>query len=209
MAKWIRPLRPLALGLAVTTALVGLVLSDAPARFLVLDHPFDRVDAALVLAGDPDYERTATGVRLMLAGRARLLILTGGEPGPGDSARSLEAWAVKHGAPAERIRKENVSRGTRESLVAIRPILEQEGVRTIALVTSPYHERRAVLAALRVFGPGVRVFGCPATPSWWSPRGFWRARATAEPVLYEHLKLAYYALRGWLLPAHLNYFWRS
>ena len=83
----------------------------------------------MVLAGDPDYERTRTGVRLLLAGEVRLLILTGGEPGPGDSATSLRDVAIRLGVPPERIRMEQVSRSTHESMVAVRPILEREGIR--------------------------------------------------------------------------------
>jgi hypothetical protein len=52
---------------------------------------------------------------------ARLLVLTGGEPGPGDSAESLRLKGLAWGVPAERIRLESVSRGTRESLLAVAP----------------------------------------------------------------------------------------
>lgn len=174
------------------------LLSDAPARYLVLDDSFDTVDAALVMAGDPGYERTATAARLVLDGRARLLILTGGEPGPGDSSASLRDWARHLGVTEAQMRTESVSTGTRSSMRAVEPILRAEGVRTIALVTSPYHQRRAFLTALRVFGGGVRVFNYPARPSAWSPHRWWTGAGSRHIVVTEHLKLAYYALRGWI-----------
>ena len=86
-----------------------------------------------------------SAARLVLSGQARLLILTGGEPGPGDSAESLRQVALGLGVPPEAIRMEQVSRSTHESMLAVRPILEQEGIRTLAVVTSPYHQRRAAL----------------------------------------------------------------
>ena len=175
-----------------------LVLTDAPARYLVLEDDFDVVDAALVMAGDPGYERTTTAARLVLVGRARLLILTGGEPGPGDSSASLRAWALHLGVSEERIRTEAVSAGTFSSMRAVEPILRAERIRTIALVTSPYHQRRAFLTAVRVFGNKVRVFNHPARPSTWSPRRFWATEWSRRIVVSENVKLAYYALRGWI-----------
>jgi uncharacterized SAM-binding protein YcdF (DUF218 family) len=183
---------------AVVLALAA-VFAEEPARFLVLEDEPEPADAALVLAGDPDYERTKSAVRLWQAGAVRLLILTGGEPGPGDSSSSLRDVALRLGVPAKAIRTEEVSRSTHESMLAVRPILEQDGVRSLAVVTSPYHQRRAVWAAARSL-PGVRIVSRPAAPSLWTPRGWWRSAWSRKIVLTEHLKLAYYLGRGWALP---------
>ena len=132
----------------------------------------------------------------MLSGEARLLILTGGEPGPGDSAESLRQVALGLGVPPDAIRMEQVSRSTHESMLAVRPILEQEGVRTLAVVTSPYHQRRAVWAARRTL-PGVEIVSSPADPASWRPAGWWKTPWNRRIVLGEYAKLAYYILRGW------------
>ena len=182
---------------AVATALaLGAVFADEPARWLVVEDPPRQADAAVVLAGDPDYERTRTGARLLLEGQVRLLIVTGGEPGPGDSAESLRALAIRAGVPAERIRMEQVSRSTHGSMEAIRPILEREGIRSLVVVTSPYHQRRAVWAARRTLR-GIEIVSRPADPAGWTPRGWWKTRWTRRIVLGEYAKLAYYVLRGW------------
>ncbi len=61
----------------VTTALaLAAVFADEPARWLVAADPPRHADAALVLAGDPDYERTKSAARMLLAGEVRLLIVT-------------------------------------------------------------------------------------------------------------------------------------
>jgi uncharacterized SAM-binding protein YcdF (DUF218 family) len=175
---------------------LAALLADEPARFLAARDVAPATDAALVLAGDPDYERTKTGARLVLTGVARLLILTGGESGPGDSATSLRDVALKMGVPEGSIRMEQVSTSTHESFVAVREILVREHVRTLAVVTSPYHQRRASWAAKRTL-PGICVVNHPADPSSWRPDGWWKTARNRQIVFGEYLKLAYYILRGW------------
>ena len=181
--------------LAVALALAA-VFADEPAHFLVIEDPPRAADAALVLAGDPDYERTRMAARLLLSGQVRLLVLTGGFPGPSDSAESLRDVALGLGVPPEAIRMEQVSRSTHESMLAVRPILEQEGIRSLAVVTSPFNQRRAVWAARRTL-PGIEIVSRPADPAGWKPSGWWKTRWNRRIVLGEYLKLAYYTLRGW------------
>ncbi len=91
---------------------------------------------------------------------------------------------------------EQVSRSTRGAMVAVKPLLEGLDVRRVAVVTSPYHSRRAGWAARRVF-EGVEVLDRPAQPSFWSPEGWWRDSFSRRIVLREYGKLVYYVLRGW------------
>jgi len=187
-----------ALGLGlIVLGLAAFLLSDLPARLLIAEDPPERVDAVVVLAGDPWYERTATAAAMVRSGEAHLLVVTGGEPGPGDSAESLRDKAIALGVPAERIRMEAVSRSTRESLLAVAPILRREGARKVALVTSPYHQRRTLLAARKAL-PGVALRSRPALPSAWSPRGWWREPDSRRVVFSEYGKLLYYLLSGWI-----------
>jgi uncharacterized SAM-binding protein YcdF (DUF218 family) len=182
--------------LASAMLALAAVFADEPGRWLVVADAPRPVDAAVVLAGDPDYERTITGARLLLEGQVRLLIVTGGEPGPGDSATSLREVAIRAGVPPERIRMEQVSRSTHGSMEAIRPILEREGIRSLAVVTSPYHQRRAVWAARKTL-QGIEIVSRPADPAGWTPAGWWKTRWNRQIVLGEYAKLAYYVLRGW------------
>ena len=183
---------------ALLAALLALsaVFAEAPARWLVADDPPGAADVAVVLAGDPDYERTRTAVRLWHEGQVSLLIMTGGEPGPGDSATSLRDVAVALGVPRGQIRMEEISRSTRDAMVAVRPLLERLEVRRVAVVTSPYHQRRAFWTARRTLGDVV-ILNRPARPSGWSPEGWWRDPWSRRIVASEYAKLAYYVLRGW------------
>lgn len=184
-----------ALAVALATAVV--LLRDAPAHWLVVGDDNAAADAALVFAGDPDYERIATAATLVRDGRARLLIVTGAGSGPGDSATSLRDEALRRGVPADRIRMETVSTSTRGALVAAGSLLQRDRVRTLVLVTSPYHQRRVLLAARRAL-PDVTFLSRQASPSFWSPRGWWAHPASIRIVVTEYTKLGYYACRGWI-----------
>jgi uncharacterized SAM-binding protein YcdF (DUF218 family) len=195
-----RPRRRAIAAAACALALGGLIATvarDETAQFLVLDDPPGRSDAIVVMAGDPDYERTIAAVALMRAENAPTLILTGGERGPGDGAESLRAKALALGVPAPRIRVETVSHSTRGAVLAVAPILESLGARTVTVVTSPYHQRRATAAARRAW-PGVVVRSRPASPSFWTPHRWWATSAGRRVVLSEFAKLLYYRVRGWL-----------
>jgi uncharacterized SAM-binding protein YcdF (DUF218 family) len=161
-----------------------------------MESPEGAADVAVVLAGDPGYERTRTAARLWREGQVSLLIVTGGEPWPGDSTTSLRDTAIALGVPRGRILTEHVSSDTREAMLAVRPLLEQLEVRRLAVVTSPYHQRRACWAARRALG-NVEIVNRPADPSAWSPRDWWREPVSRKIVLGEYGKLVYYVLRGW------------
>jgi len=177
--------------------LLGLLARDEAARFLIVDDPPAPSDAIVVMAGDPDYERTRAAVALMRSENVATLILTGGEPGPGDSAESLRAMALALGVPEPRIRMETTSHNTREAVLAVAPILQSLAARTVTVVTSPYHQRRATAAARRAW-PGVTVLSHPASPSVWSPTRWWSTAWGRRTVATEYAKLLYYRLRGWL-----------
>ena len=184
-------------GTAAVVAVL-LLLSNVPTAFLDVEDPLERADAVLVMTGDPGYERTKAACRLVREGIAPLLVLTGGEPWPGDSAASLRQMALQEGVRPERIRLEDRSIDTRESLVNVEPILRSEAVHSLVLVTSPSHQRRAFLAARRAL-PGIRIVNRPVRKEPWPPvRPWWRSSATRRVVLREYAKLVYYGLRGWI-----------
>lgn len=183
---------------SVTVAVFVAACRDVPAKWLVpLDPPMS-TDAAMVFGGDPNYERTLHASRLFRDGQTQRLILCGGEPGPGDDAMSLQKVAVENGVPEDKILIEDQSTSTREAVVFSQPILAKEGVHSLTLVTSPYHQRRAFLVAKRILGNDIELVNSPANPSFWSPQGWWKTLSGIRIVLEEYVKLAYYFLRGWI-----------
>ena len=155
--------------------------------WLVLRDPPTRTDAALVLGGDPYYERTRHAVRLLQQGLVTRLIFCGGEPGPGDHAMSLMQHALELGAPEEAFLIEDRSHSTRESVELALPILQEN-----------HHQRRTFLAARQSLGDKVTLINSPADPSIWKREGWWRDWWSTKVVVMEYVKLAYYFARGWV-----------
>jgi len=192
---------------ALPLALVALALwalaARAAAEALVVSEELARADALVVLAGSDAYvERTARAAALYREGRAPLVYVTddgerGGwspelERNPSFAERAV--WELERGG---------VPRGAIEVLpppvlsthgeaVLVRMCARQAGRRSLLLVTSGYHTRRALWTFRKEFeGEGVAVGVAsagqrPSPGAWWlSPRG-WRA------VAGEYVKMAYY-----------------
>lgn len=129
----------------------------APMR--VQDAP--NVDAIVVLAGmvvplvpsagSPEFsdsvDRILAGRDLFRAGKAPVLILTGGsgllsqmgEP----EASALARWLRGEGIPAGAILEESASRNTAENAMETAKIAQSRGIRRILLVTSAFHMLRS------------------------------------------------------------------
>jgi uncharacterized SAM-binding protein YcdF (DUF218 family) len=208
--------------LAAVAALL-LVVCSTPAfaqwlrRGLTFPYPvqvaaaYPRADAIVVLGGGwmPDTEdvldnptvddahtRLGFGRRLYLAGRAPLILLSGGD---GEAQRMADRLVLQ-GLPPAQLRTENRSRDTHENALYSAQLLHRAGARRILLVTSAIHMGRAVASFRK---QGMEVVPAPAMPLPHRdrPTSFWRGRRMAlfrsANYLHEYLGQWIYRLRGW------------
>jgi uncharacterized SAM-binding protein YcdF (DUF218 family) len=121
-------------------------------RPLVIREPFQPLDAIVVLGaplGPGDAltpflaERVAAAAALWRAGGGRVVVATGGITGRATrpEADVIAAALRGHGIPDVIV--EGASRSTLENARKTRPLLEARGVRSLWLVTQPYHGRRS------------------------------------------------------------------
>jgi uncharacterized SAM-binding protein YcdF (DUF218 family) len=121
-------------------------------RPLVIREPFQPLDAIVVLGaplGPGDTltpilaERVAAAVALWRAGGGRVVAATGGITGGATrpEADVIAAALRAHGIPDVII--ERASRNTLDNARMTRPLLEARGVRSLWLVTQPFHARRS------------------------------------------------------------------
>jgi uncharacterized SAM-binding protein YcdF (DUF218 family) len=158
---------------------------------------------AIVVMGAAQYDGTPSPqlaarldevVRLWPEGLAPLVVTTGGKR-PGDrftEAEASAAYLTERGVPEAAIVLENDGSTTYESLEGVAELLEARGVRSVLIVTDPYHALRARMIAEEV---GLDAHVAPTTTSvvhgWTSLRRHLQEAAgvaLARPFGFERLR---------------------
>jgi uncharacterized SAM-binding protein YcdF (DUF218 family) len=178
------------------------------ANLLIVRVPIDRADAIVVLSGSATYvERTHRAAQLYNEGRAPKIILTNdGQQGGWSNSKQRNPYFIerareellKLNVPATAIEEIPQSlANTYEEATELRRYAAAHGLRSLLVVTSAYHSRRALWTLRRVFdGSEVRI-GMESPPTgeqtprpalWWFFPSGWRF------VFGEYVKLVYYRL---------------
>jgi len=179
------------------------------ASLLITEAPLAKADAIVVLGGSANYkERAHEAARLLLEGRSqRILITNDDRRGPWSSVdqRNLFYYerAVQElkdaGVPAEKIEvlPQPVA-GTHEEAELVRQFAGDRGFKSVLIVTSAYHSRRALWTFSRVFRSSGIQFGLarvdpgaesPLPITWWLSARGWRLVPT------EYVKMIYYVVK--------------
>lgn len=205
-----RKTRRVLIGIAVALVLWTLIGWIA-ARILIVDAPLDRADAMVVLGGSATYkERTALAARLYKEGRAPLVVLTddGGRSGWSRSQQRnplfverARAELVRQGVPETAIFILPGTVGsTQDEAEALRAFAFARGLKSLLVVTSAYHSRRA-LRTMRdqLTDRGVTVGMASVPPGEQTPRPlFWWLSLQGWPMVAgEYVKIAYYKINYW------------
>ena len=182
------------------------LLSWAAAEALIERHHLDGAGALVVLSGSAGYkERTHWAAKLFHEGRAPRIILTS-DVHPGGWSQERQRTMLfyeravedlqRAGVPLERIDVlPQPVESTYEEAMLLRHYATQRGLRSVLVVTSPYHSRRANWTLSRVFRNTEIAIGVDAPPpgeqspsslTWWLRRRGWSL------VALEYPKLIYY-----------------
>lgn len=179
------------------------------ARLLITEAPLENADAIVVLSGSANYkERAREAARLLLDGRSqRILITNDNARGPWSSAeqrnlffyeRSLEEIR-NAGVQADRteLLMEPVA-STHEEAELVRQYAEEHKLRSVLVVTSAYHSRRALWVFSRVFqNTGIQIGLINVRPGNESPRPaiWWLTVSGWKLVPTEYVKMLYYVVK--------------
>jgi uncharacterized SAM-binding protein YcdF (DUF218 family) len=185
--------------LGATLFLIHEPVISAVGDFLVIHEALQPADVIHVIAG-PDH-RTYFGIRLYQKGYGKQLFFTGGwcdlyNGYHGQIARQL---AVKQGISIERIGVDDSKVTSRYSeAVRLKKFIDQSQVpiRSVIVVSDPYHMRRACWAYRQVLGDQVSLQMAPV-PFELSPyqRRWWMDEKSRQYVKNEYRKLVYYYAR--------------
>ena len=185
------------------------VLAWLAARALIVSAPIASVDVIVVLSGSSTYvERTHKAAELYRQGRAPLVLLTNDYTRGGwSSALQRNPFFVeratdeliKQGVPVEKIRiVPGLASSTHDEVLLLKDYITAQGLRSVLVVTSAYHSRRALRSLRQAFNDtGITIGLEPVPPGWQTPSpAFWWLRFEGwHSVGGEYVKLIYYGLK--------------
>jgi uncharacterized SAM-binding protein YcdF (DUF218 family) len=166
----------------------GVVLEKTGGYLLAKDE-LKPADAIVVLGGEKT-ERVEYGVKLFKEGWARKdrIIMTGGPVvGRHTWAGLMKEQAEELGVPGKDVLLADRSMSTEEDAEYTAEIVKKQKFKSLILVTSPYHSRRASIYFRRMI-PGVTIVSAPVEKSWFSFDGWWKRTRDRDTVFSEYAK---------------------
>lgn len=178
-------------GAVILLFLLYRPLLTAAASVLILSEPPRRADFIVALSGVANGERERYAAELFHQGFApRVLVCGCWIAWQTNEADAMTAHLKHLGVPADRILAEPDGYSTYTQAVRCVPILKRHKARTILLVTSPTHSRRAARIFRRVLRPeGIAVASCPVplSDSAFQLDGWWTRRRDVRTVAIEYM----------------------
>jgi uncharacterized SAM-binding protein YcdF (DUF218 family) len=166
--------------------------------FLSPQDQLTKVDAIVAISGGETGARTAEAVQLYQDGWAPRIIFSGAalDPSGPSNARAMAKIAEAAGVPAAAILLDETSINTRGNAANVAALIRANGYRSIILVTSPYHQRRANIAFQRELGGAVAILNHSSVDHNWR-RSHWWATPYSQNLTYAELqKVAYELISG-------------
>jgi uncharacterized SAM-binding protein YcdF (DUF218 family) len=180
-------------------------------RYLVVEHPPAKSDLVVCLAGG-NVERGLTAADMYQRGFAskvfvaREIIPDGYEilrrrgvsyPESRDlMVRMLQGLGVPESAI---LTSDTPSESTAMEAALVAGLAKENNFRSVILVTSPMHSRRAWLVFRKAMeSEGVRILVIPSSYSEFKAEEWWKNRKDAKEVLFEYQKLVYYFFKGFI-----------
>jgi len=174
-------------------------------KYLVVQHPLDKSDLIVCLAGG-DVERGLASADLFMRGLAPRVFIAR-EPIP-DGLEMLKQKGIAYPESIDRtamilkelgvpesavIRSEQPVESTFEEAERVGAVLLDNKYRSLILVTSPTHSRRVWLTFRKAIpDKEVRITVMPAPYSKFRAEDWWKTRRYVRKVIMEYQKMIYY-----------------
>ena len=176
---------------------------------LIVSAPLAHADAIVVLSGAAAFEeRNTLAAEFYRQGRASKIILTNDNQRSGwSSADQRNPFVYERAitllrnsgisADAVEVVPQSIS-STRDEALVLRRYAESRGLKSLLVVTSAYHSRRALWTLRRTFADSGITIGLEGVPPGLqspSPAAWWLNRRGWQMVPAEYVKMIYYWLR--------------
>jgi uncharacterized SAM-binding protein YcdF (DUF218 family) len=154
----------------------------------VVDEPAAHADALLLLGDDNFYADRATRAAEMIRhGVAPVVVASGRRLRPSAGVAELQEHdLIERGVPKDKIiRFPHDAESTLEESVALARLCAERHFRSVIVVTSNYHARRARHIFAKVFPPGIAVSVAGAHDGDFDPDHWWEKRKSEELFVHE------------------------
>lgn len=148
-------------------------------------------NAIVVVSGGDTNARTEAGIKLYKNGWASKLVLSGAaqdKSGPSNAA-AMQQQALSEGVPASAMYLDENAETTEQNATNTQSIFQQHNIKTVILVTSGYHQRRASLE-FEKRASSVKILNYPVINDqdwsllWWlTPHGWWLAGSEIVKII--------------------------
>ncbi len=170
---------------------------NSAGSFLVVSDRLEKADIIRVLGGSPD--RYLYGADLFRRGYGKKIVFSFWDnylPLVQKSmSQIVKEYTKSQGVPEDAVLIfDGVS--TYQEAVITRDLIEREGYKSVIVVSSPYHMRRASIIFDYVIGKRAKLIYVPVPEAWTDFRaeGWWRDEEAAVSVLHEYISIIYYYL---------------
>ena len=165
----------------------GPILRYTAEAWIIEDIP-NRADALIVLSDDNFYaDRATRAAELLREGKAPLVVASGRRLRPAAGiAELMEHDLIERGVPKEKItRLAHDGDNTREEAEALAKLVNDRKWRSVIVVTSNYHTRRARYIFHRIFPQGIEVYVASARDGDFDPAHWWEKRKSIKELTRE------------------------
>lgn len=191
----------LLVGLLITLAVAvggAAVFFFGIGYYLSPQDELTKADAVVAISGGETDTRTTEAIKLYQDGWAANIIFSGAalDPRSPSNAKTMAQTAQAAGVPALAIELDEAAVDTRGNAAGAGKIIQRNQYRTIILVTSPYHQRRADIAFRRVLGADVQIINHSSFDARWRRSHWWATPWSRALTIEELQKVAYELLSG-------------
>jgi len=154
----------------------------------IVEDPIDHADAIILLSDDNFYaDRATRAAELFRGGKAPLIVASGRRLRPvAGLAELMEHDLIERGVPKDKIvRFPHDADNTKEEAQALTPLVVQKKWRSVIVVTSNYHTRRARYIFRHVFPQNIDVRVASARDGDFDPERWWEKRKSVKEFTKE------------------------
>lgn len=158
-----------------------------------------KADAIVVLTGGKG--RTREGLELLRKGAAAVLIISGVNKDA--CLDSIFLNQIRDNRERESVILEKKSRSTLENAVEVRKLMRERGFKSMILITSSYHMKRALFIFRRVMPPDITIWTDSVRTASFNAKNRWSGNSLML-IAIEFVKYYWYAI--WFKIAELESF---